>query len=126
VTVAAREGAAPEPVRATLFGKGALQSVDGEDHLRRKRFFLAMCGPGPLQAPLDTAEGEWRQHRQGTAWRRRSSPTRAACCPLAPLALRQLTGHSQDRLPPQDFSLAMDRMPALPRDRIVLEGFRGA
>jgi fatty-acid peroxygenase len=37
-----RQGGAPEPVRATLFGKRGIQSLDGEEHLHRKRMFLSL------------------------------------------------------------------------------------
>ena len=40
-----RVGAAPEPVKATLFGKGALQTLDGKEHLARKAFFLRATPP---------------------------------------------------------------------------------
>lgn len=35
-----RRGAAPEPIAATLFGKGGVQSLDGEAHLHRKSLFM--------------------------------------------------------------------------------------
>ena len=40
-----REGAAPEPVQATLFGKGGVQGLDGEAHRARKALFLAILAP---------------------------------------------------------------------------------
>lgn len=36
-----RKGAAPEPLKATLFGKGAIQSMDGEAHRARKEVFMS-------------------------------------------------------------------------------------
>jgi fatty-acid peroxygenase len=44
-----RRGAAPEPLRATLFGKGAMQALDGEEHLARKALFLALMTPARVQ-----------------------------------------------------------------------------
>jgi len=41
-----REGAAPEPVQATLFGKGGLQQLDGAAHHARKVLFLTLLAPG--------------------------------------------------------------------------------
>jgi len=35
-----RSGAAPLPVQATLFGRGGVQTLDGETHQQRKRLFL--------------------------------------------------------------------------------------
>ncbi len=37
-----RQGSAPEPLKATLFGKGAIQTKDGESHRRRKSLFLSL------------------------------------------------------------------------------------
>jgi fatty-acid peroxygenase len=37
-----RRGAAPAPVRATLFGRDAIQGTDGAEHLTRKAMFLAL------------------------------------------------------------------------------------
>jgi len=37
-----RSGALPEPVQATLFGKGAVHSMDGEAHRVRKAMFVAL------------------------------------------------------------------------------------
>ena len=42
----AREGGAPEPLRATLLGKGGIQNLDGAAHAHRKRWFLSLLGPG--------------------------------------------------------------------------------
>lgn len=36
-----RSGAAPEPIRATLFGKGGIQSLDGQEHYHRKEMFMS-------------------------------------------------------------------------------------
>src|SRR5438874_6581565 len=36
-----RAGAAPEALRATLFGKGGVQTLDGASHRRRKALFVA-------------------------------------------------------------------------------------
>lgn len=40
-----REGAAPEPVQATLFGKGGVQNLDGEAHRARKALLLSVLAP---------------------------------------------------------------------------------
>ena len=37
-----RTGAAPEPLQATLFGKGTVQGLDGERHRRRKGVFVRL------------------------------------------------------------------------------------
>jgi fatty-acid peroxygenase len=37
-----RRGAAPEPLRATLFGKGAIQGLEGSEHQQRKQLLLSL------------------------------------------------------------------------------------
>lgn len=37
-----RAGASPEPLRATLFGKGGIQSLDGAEHASRKAMFMSL------------------------------------------------------------------------------------
>src|SRR3954471_13917795 len=37
-----RAGAVPEPVQATLFGKGAVHNLDGEAHRARKGMFVEL------------------------------------------------------------------------------------
>jgi len=67
-----RSGALPEPVQATLFGKGAVHSLDGEAHRVRKAMFVALLmredGIGSLVqqvvAAWDDAVGEWARRPQ--------------------------------------------------------------
>ena len=62
-----RAHAIPEPVQATLFGKGAVHTLDGEAHRVRKSMFVALLmreeGIGALAqgvtAAWDAAVGEW-------------------------------------------------------------------
>ena len=56
-----RAGAAPEPVRATLFSKGGVQSLDGAEHLLRKRFFLSACAAAPTAALVAQALEQWER-----------------------------------------------------------------
>lgn len=55
-----RVGAAPEPLRATLFGKGAVQTLDGPEHLARKAFFLQATTPARVAALAAGVERSWR------------------------------------------------------------------
>src|SRR5438309_7414463 len=54
-----RSGALPEPVLGTLFGKGAVHTLDGEAHRVRKAMFVALLmredGIGDLVARMTTA-----------------------------------------------------------------------
>jgi fatty-acid peroxygenase len=45
-----RNGGAPEPVRATLFGKGGIQGLDGDEHRSRKQMFLSLTTGAPARA----------------------------------------------------------------------------
>jgi fatty-acid peroxygenase len=63
-----RSGALPEPVQATLFGKGAVHSLDGEAHRVRKAMFVALLMREDAIASLvrrttaawDDAAARWR------------------------------------------------------------------
>jgi fatty-acid peroxygenase len=44
-----REGAAPELLRATLFGKGGVQGLDGARHRARKSLFMALTAAPRVQ-----------------------------------------------------------------------------
>jgi fatty-acid peroxygenase len=65
-----RAGAIPEPVLGTLFGKGAVHSLDGDQHRVRKAMFVALLmgeGIEPLvqrtTAAWDDAVTAWVQRR---------------------------------------------------------------
>jgi fatty-acid peroxygenase len=65
-----RTGALPEPVVGTLFGKGAVHTLDGHEHRVRKAMFVALLmsdGIGPLvertTAAWDHAVTAWAQQR---------------------------------------------------------------
>lgn len=53
-----RHGAVPEFIRATLLGKGGLQGLDGEAHLRRKELFMSFTNPDKLYH-LRSLVGDW-------------------------------------------------------------------
>lgn len=54
-----RRGAAPEPLRATLFGKGGVQGLDDFAHRHRKGMFLDMLSPPSVAALVATTRREW-------------------------------------------------------------------
>ncbi|MFJ3160094.1 cytochrome P450 [Streptomyces kanasensis] len=68
-----REGALPGPVLSTLFGHGAVHTLDGEAHRVRKAMFLALLTPPAQVADLverttaswDDAVGSWRGRPEG-------------------------------------------------------------
>jgi len=54
-----RHKAVPEPVRSTLFGKGAVHTLDGEPHRRRKQMFTSVLGPPGIGGLVDAVTAEW-------------------------------------------------------------------
>lgn len=56
-----RSGAAPEPLRATLFGKGAVQGLDGAEHLQRKALFLQILSAQAVERLAERTHRLWRE-----------------------------------------------------------------
>lgn len=54
-----RAGAAPEALRATLFGKGGVQGLDGERHRRRKALFMLATAPEHVATLVRCVGHEW-------------------------------------------------------------------
>jgi len=54
-----RHGAAPEPLRATLFGKRAVQSLDGRAHAQRKALFLDILDGQGVAELADQVRMQW-------------------------------------------------------------------
>ncbi|GGJ94851.1 fatty-acid peroxygenase [Pilimelia anulata] len=54
-----RGGVVPEPVRATLFGEGAVHGLDGAAHRHRKDLFLRVLAPERVTALVDAATAAW-------------------------------------------------------------------
>jgi fatty-acid peroxygenase len=57
-----RAGASPEALRATLFGKGGVQGLDGDAHRQRKRMIMSFMKPASIQYLADRALDELRLH----------------------------------------------------------------
>ncbi|MDQ0231829.1 cytochrome P450 [Metabacillus malikii] len=55
-----REGAAPNRVKQTLFGKKAIQTVDGANHQHRKEKFMSLMSPDNLNRLKRILKQEWR------------------------------------------------------------------
>lgn len=66
-----REGAAPGALRATLFGQGTVQSLDGAAHHARKALFLASTTPGAVDTLVGRVRTAWEQ--AVPAWTRAGS-----------------------------------------------------
>ncbi|UUX95059.1 cytochrome P450 [Aquabacterium sp. J223] len=72
-----REGAAPEPLRSTLFGHGGVQTLDGEAHRLRKALFLQTAAPDRVGRLAQRVRHEWEQALRGWSQQRRFSLYRA-------------------------------------------------
>ncbi|QDQ10113.1 cytochrome P450 [Streptomyces spectabilis] len=69
-----RRAALPEPVLSTLFGEGAVHTLDGVDHRTRKALFVALLKDAPGVAALaDRVAREWERSRE--EWPRASEVT---------------------------------------------------
>jgi fatty-acid peroxygenase len=55
----ARRPAVPEPVRSTLTGKGAVHTLDGPAHRRRKHVFMPLTEPQHVRGVVERTEREW-------------------------------------------------------------------
>jgi fatty-acid peroxygenase len=58
-----REGAAPNRVQATLFGRGGVQQLDGEEHRARKHLFITLMGPLAVQRLNDLVLAGFRGYQ---------------------------------------------------------------
>src|ERR1700712_4561288 len=54
-----RSGALPEPVRATIFGKGAVHTLDGEVHRLRKAMFVGLLMGDGVSSLVDRVSAAW-------------------------------------------------------------------
>jgi fatty-acid peroxygenase len=57
-----RAGAAPEPVRATLFGKKGVQGLDGAAHELRKQMFMSLMTPARIEILIEIHAAWWRAY----------------------------------------------------------------
>ncbi|WP_157270321.1 cytochrome P450 [Azohydromonas aeria] len=86
-----RGGAAPEPLRATLFGKGGVQGLDGARHRRRKALFMRALAPEQVAALVRQVAHEW-QHELGRWAQQETVPLYTALHPLLARAVCHWAG----------------------------------
>lgn len=65
-----RHGAMPEPVRATLIGKGGVQGLDGAAHRHRKQLFLSLMPPERVAHLGELVAARWGDAARGWTARR--------------------------------------------------------
>lgn len=56
-----RKDAAPNRALQTLFGKGGVQGLDGEDHKHRKEMFMSIMSPVGLKKLTEIAKKHWEK-----------------------------------------------------------------
>lgn len=56
-----RKGAAPEPLKATLFGKGGVQELDQDAHHHRKKLFMPFLESHEIKDLLEITEEIWKR-----------------------------------------------------------------
>ncbi|MGI5400996.1 cytochrome P450 [Streptomyces sp. CA-135486] len=67
-----RRSALPEPVISTLFGQGAVHTLDGDRHRERKSMFVSLLkDPAQVSALARGVEAEWDRARRDWARRER-------------------------------------------------------
>jgi len=54
-----RTGAVPRRIQTTLMGQDAIQTLDDEQHQRRKRLFMDLMTPTRVNFLLELLDGEW-------------------------------------------------------------------
>jgi len=64
-----RRGAVPRRVVTSLFGKGGVQSLDGEEHRRRKSLFLSVLSGSAVQGLVSTTRAHFQ--RASADWQTR-------------------------------------------------------
>lgn len=57
-----RKGALPKRIQKTLFGKNAIQSMDGKAHRHRKKLFLSIMAPDKIDSLVNITEKLWKMH----------------------------------------------------------------
>ena len=62
-----RRGAAPEPLRATLLGKGGVQDLDAHTHRHRKRMFMSLMTRARIADLAQTTRDEWHAFAERAA-----------------------------------------------------------
>ncbi|AEB44960.1 cytochrome P450 [Micromonospora maris] len=110
-----RHGAIPEPLRGTLFGKGAVHTLDGEPHRVRKAMFTALLMNGGYDGLVERAETAWDAATR--SWAGRQVVLFDETAPVLARAVCEWTGIP---VQPQD-------LPALAADLVAMvDGFATA
>jgi fatty-acid peroxygenase len=104
-----RGGATPEPLRATLLGKGGVQGLDGDAHRRRKALFMRVLAPEQVAALVRQVAHEW-EHEMPRWAQQEQLPLYGA---LHPLLTRAVCHWAGVPLPPAQVALRTGELVAL-------------
>ncbi len=104
-----RAGAAPEPLRATLLGKGGVQGLDGSAHRRRKALFMRVLAPEQVAALVRQVSHEWEHEL--ARWAQR--PQLALYAALHPMLTRAVCHWAGVPLPAPQVALRTRELVAL-------------
>jgi fatty-acid peroxygenase len=108
-----RSHAIPEPVQGTLFGKGAVHTLDGEQHRVRKAMFVSLLMDGGFDDLVERARTAWDDAVPGWAEQQEIVLFRES----APVLTRAVTGWV-------GVPLADEEVPAFARDlQAMVDGF---
>jgi fatty-acid peroxygenase len=111
-----REGVLPHRIKASLFGEGGVQTLDGDAHQQRKELFLSVAVQEKRKELLNLTEEQWRQSIQ--KWQSMETVVLfdevqelicRAVCSWAAVPLKE----QEARKRAQDFSLMIDSFGAV-------------
>lgn len=100
-----RAGAAPEPLRATLFGQGGVQGLDGDTHRHRKAMFMSLVTPDHVDRlahcfgkELQRAAHYWSEQPRVVLYDALHAPLTRAVCAWAgvPLDIPEVASRTAD------------------------------
>ncbi len=147
-----RNGATPKRVQKTLFGVGAIQSLDGEEQIHRKKLFMSLMTASHqkqiAKLTMDMLQDSikiWENKEQIVLFDEVSEILCRAVCQWAGVPLKEcevkeraedftieimkasldfLVNKIEYDVPNQNLSYSMKRMPTLPESKFIMSNIR--
>lgn len=111
-----RKGVTPKRVQKTLFGVGAIQSMDGEEHINRKQLFMSLMTPSHqnqlaklMMDTLQTSVKKWEGEEKIVLFDEMNEILCKVVCQWAGVPLKE----SEIKERAEDFSLMVDAFGAV-------------
>lgn len=111
-----RNGAAPKRVQKTLFGENAIQSMDGQAHIHRKRLFMSLMTPlhqkrlaDFVMKKMEASVDKWENSKTITLFNEMNEILCKTACDWAGVPLQE----SGIKKRAEDFSLMVDAFGAV-------------